>query len=375
MKTKILFALFFIYSSLNFAQAKVELQKENQKFYFPASSFKNTKDFQNNLNNLVLKIAPMEIDEKTQKFSKDAGSIYLIQKNFKGLVNYSKNETFPKASLPLKDYAEAIITDPTQGNQFKKIFTDNFSKEFNKLNGPTKTSIANGFFNEQILAESYKSAADFKDQLSKNKSDSISYKDALKLIDFESFSQVSNVILPLGRNVAKDYVHELFQPYIIGNLGMSVFKPLEVNDLPDISKDCKLLFELTNFSGKSDKETAFKSENTALIEAGRIINLHIASGIPAEKLKVVFVLHGGAINILMNDITYKENYKVENPNLSLIKQMQSKGATFVVCGQLMTWMGLKLGDLTENIKEAYSAKTALTNYQSQGYILNTIKEE
>ena len=72
---------------------------------------------------------------------------------------------------------------------------------------------------------------------------------------------------------------------------------------------------------------------------------------------------------------YKDKYKVENPNLALIKQMQSKGIKFVVCGQIMTYYGYRLSDLTENVKEAFSAKTALSNYQTQGYVYYKLTDE
>ena len=114
MKTKVCFLLFFVYSSLNFAQKKAVVSKEDQKFYFPASSFSNEKEYDKNLNNLLAKLAPMEIDEKNQKFSDDADSFYLLQKNYKGIVEYSKSEKYPKEDLPIKAFAEAMIADPTQ---------------------------------------------------------------------------------------------------------------------------------------------------------------------------------------------------------------------------------------------------------------------
>ena len=278
MKTKFILFLFLVSSSLNFAQKKAEVSHENQKFYFPASSFTDAKVYEKNLNNLVAKLAPMEIDEKNQKFSDDSDSFYLLQKNYKGIVEYSKNDKFPKEEMPIKVFAEAMIADPTQGSQFKKTFTEAFSKEFNKMNNPNKTSVANAYFNEKMLDESNKSANDFKAQLSKNKTDSISYNDAAKLINLESFNGVSIIILPLGKNETKAYVHEFSQPFLTGNERMSVLQPNDVDDLPDLSKEYKILFEIVSFSSKDTKETAFKNENALLIEAGRIINLHIASG-------------------------------------------------------------------------------------------------
>ena len=374
MKTKLLCSIFLIYSALIFAQKKEAAANENQKFYFPTTSFANTKDFDKHFNTLLTNISTMEIDEKKQQFSRDAEIIYLLQKNYKGLENYSKNEKFPTENLPLKNYAEAMIADPTAGNQFQNIFKDNFRKDFFKLNEQNKTAVASGYFDMKMLGEYQKMGDDFRNELSQSKTDSISYKDAKKLINFEALKVVINTILPAGKEVVKGYVLEYFQPFITGNMWMSVVQPANVNDLPDPTTTYKLVFELTDFSRKSEKETAFKNENGALIEAGRILNLHVGSGITPEKLKMVFVVHGSATDILLNNANYKAKYKVDNPNLSLIKQMQSKGAKIVVCGQIMSWDGLKLSDLTEDIKEAFSAKTALSNYQTQGYILYKFEE-
>lgn len=369
MKTKLFFSIFLIGTMLIFAQKKEVASKENQKFYFPAVSFSNTKDFDKNFNMLLTKISPLEINEQKQEYSFDAEIIYLLEKNYKGLENYSKTEKFPKENLPLKSFAEAMIADPTQGNMFTKTFSKNFSEQFNKLDEQTKTAIASGYFDQKMLGEYQKMAEDFKNQLSKNKTDSISYKDAKKLINFEALKMVTNTIMPLGKELVKNYVLNYFQPFITGNMFMSVVQPANVNDVPDANTTYKLLFELTDFSRKSDKETAFQTENGSLIEAGRILNLHVGSGISPEKLKIVFIVHASATDILLNNENYKAKFKVGNSNLPLIKQMQSKGAKFLVCGQSMSWDGLKLKDLIENVQEAFSAKTALSNYQTQGYIL------
>lgn len=374
MKTKLFLSCFLILSAFLFSQTP-EKSNENQKFYFPMASFSNATVFDKNFKALLNQLSPLEINEKKQEFSRDAEFLYLLQKNYVGLENYAKTEKFPKESLPLKSYAEAMIADPSQGNLFKKTFTENFAKDFKTLDDKTKTAVASGYFDLKMLDEYQKMDADFTQQLSKNKSDSITYKDAKKLLNAESLKLITKAITPLGKEVVKGYVLEYFQPYLTGNLWLSVVKPREVNDLPDPSKEYKLLFEIVNFSRKDNKETAFKDENDLLVEAARIINLHIASGIAPEKLKVVFVIHGGAVRFLFNDKMYREKYKIGNPNLPLIKQMQTKGIRFVVCGQYMTWEGLKLADLTENIYEAYSAKTALSNYQNQGYIFYKLEND
>ncbi|MCG2793327.1 MAG: hypothetical protein L6262_07270 [Weeksellaceae bacterium] len=59
------------------------------------------------------------------------------------------------------------------------------------------------------------------------------------MLDFEVFNTVGKTILPRGKTIVKGYVLEYLQPYITGNVWMSVVKPKEVNDLPDPTKDYK----------------------------------------------------------------------------------------------------------------------------------------
>jgi|GEM_PF-827434 len=368
MKTKLTILVWALLSTFCFSQSKKATDKEKLKFYFPVKN----DDYGKKLKDLAAQLYPYEINDKEASSIDD---ICIAQKDYPCIITYSKTEKFPKHGFFVKNYAEAMMADASKGEKFKKTFTENFRKDFTSADESAKTMVAGRIFDLQMFTEVEKMRSDFMEELSKRETDSISYDDALKLLSFESYSEITNAIYPLGKDIVKGYVPEYSQPYITGSLWMSVVKPKEVNDIPDTSKEYKLLFELIDFNYKNEKETAYKKENFALTEAGRIINLHVASGIPAEKLKMVFVIHGNAVNILLNNEKYKEKYKIDNPNIALIKQLQSKGAKFVVCGQLMTWAGMKLSDLTEDIKEAYSAKTALTNYQNQGYILEKISAE
>ena len=288
------------------------------------------------------------------------------------MVKYAANEKFPKLYFPFVSYAKAMKADPNGGDTFRKKFTEEFAKDFKSKPESDRTMSAMYFFDPKIVKELAKQKDEFVEKLTLKKSDSISFKDAGSLLSFELAKQFTEKTLEIGQPIVKGYIPEYSQPFITGSLWASVTKPKEVNDFPDLTKDYKLLFELTDFNWKSDKETAYKNDNSFLVETTRILNLHGGSGIPTDRIKPVYFLHGYAMDILMNNDNYKKKYKADNPNLALIKQLQSKGAKFVVCGQSMTWQGWKLSDFTEDVKEAFSAKTALTSYQKQGYILHKI---
>ena len=375
MKTKILTGILILFGVFLNAQSKVDSDKEKLKFYFPVKAFADDALYKSNIQKLTSQVAPYEIDEKAKNYTEDAPVIYLQQKNYKGLIDFSSHEKFPKYDMPLKSYSVAMIADAAKGEKFKKTFADDFQKEFSKLDESNKTMIAGSFFDDKMITEFQKMITDFNEKLVTKKSDTLSYKDAKNLLLYDIMQQTAMEILPLGKNIVKGYVPEYFQPFITGNLFMSMVKPKEVTVVPDVSKERKLLFELIDLSYKFDKETAFKRENNFLLETGRIMNLTVGSGFSPEKLKVAIVVHGGAIDILLNNENYQKKYKTDNPNIPLIKQMQSKGVQFVVCGQQMSWTGGRLADFTEGIKEAFSAKTAIRDFQSQGYILEKLEAE
>ena len=99
-----------------------------------------------------------------------------------------------------------------------------------------------------------------------------------------------------------------------------------------------------------------------------MINLHIASGIPKENLEVVVVVHGFALFSIANNDAYRSNFKTDNPNLILIKELEDAGVKFIACGQAMAFLEFKKQDLLPIVKVSLTAQTALSNYQLKGFI-------
>lgn len=143
--------------------------------------------------------------------------------------------------------------------------------------------------------------------------------------------------------------------------------PMEnVNEKPDPNIQYKLLMEEVIPIKDS---AAAKDFSEGLSEVGRIINLHIASGIPKNKLSVVVVVHGPALYALYTNEQYHKKWGIDNPNIPLISELMKNGVKFIACGQAMNFLGVKKEDMVPNIRISLTAQTVLSNYQLKGYVL------
>lgn len=157
-------------------------------------------------------------------------------------------------------------------------------------------------------------------------------------------------------------------PLIKGSKFSGVLPVTGVTEKPDPTLQYKLLME----DVVPVKESNAKEINDGLSEIGRLINLHIASGIPKSNLQLVAVVHGASLYSLYNNEAYKKKYGINNPNIELINELMKNGVKFIACGQAMNFYDVKKEDMVPNIKITLTAQTVLSSYQLKGYILNTI---
>lgn len=138
------------------------------------------------------------------------------------------------------------------------------------------------------------------------------------------------------------------------------------NEIPDPTIEYKLLFELTS----NNPDSTAKEINSGLMEIARVINLHVASGIPVKKIIPVILVHAAALHAISTNDAYKKIYKTDNPNLKAIDELEKKaGAKFIACGQAMAFLEIKKEDLLPEVKISVTAQTALSHYQLKGYVL------
>ncbi len=154
-------------------------------------------------------------------------------------------------------------------------------------------------------------------------------------------------------------------PVIDAGPNSGVVAVQDVTEVPDPNIEYKLLFEFTS----NNPDSMSKEINMGLAEAARIINLHVASGIPLKKIKPVIVVHGGSLNAMSTNDFYKKKYKTDNPNLKVISELKKIGARFIVCGQAMAFFSFKKEDLDPDMKISITAQTVLSSYMLKGFKL------
>ena len=113
--------------------------------------------------------------------------------------------------------------------------------------------------------------------------------------------------------------------------------------------------------------------NPGLWNLARLVNLHVAAGIPADSLEVVAVFHASATPVVLTSEAYEAALGVPNPNLDIFAALQQAGMRFFVCGQSLTFRGYAFDTVNEYVRPSYSAMTVLTEHQLLGFALLTFR--
>lgn len=163
----------------------------------------------------------------------------------------------------------------------------------------------------------------------------------------------------------------MIYPFINGGKNSGVVPVSNPSFKPDPNMKYKLLFEVTIFN----KLRQQKDINHGLTEVCRIINLHIASGIPAQNLEMVVVVHAPGLFSFYKNEFYQKKYNYENPNIALIQDLTKKGVSFIGCGQAMAYLNMTADQTVPEMKISLTAQTVLSNYQLKGFVLYAIKED
>jgi intracellular sulfur oxidation DsrE/DsrF family protein len=163
-----------------------------------------------------------------------------------------------------------------------------------------------------------------------------------------------------------------FYPLIKNSEWSAAFPVNNVGEKPDPSMKYKLLFNMVIWSRDS---LSLKRINEGLAEIGRIINLHIAAGVPKENLELAIVVHGNALNVYLKNDVYQKKFKTDNPNLDILRQFVDLKTKLMACGQAELFTNIPAEDLIPEVKTAFSANVVLSTYQLKGYILYNIEDE
>ncbi|HEV8081774.1 MAG TPA: DsrE family protein [Chitinophagaceae bacterium] len=185
-------------------------------------------------------------------------------------------------------------------------------------------------------------------------------------------THLANIVSKAKSKAFKDSLEKLFAskaiyPLIKASKWSGVIPVNNADEKPDINQQYKLLMEVTTGIGDSAKEI-----NEAIAEVGRLLNIHIAAGIPQNNINIIVIAHGPALKSFYTNTAYKEKFKVDNPNIILFNELLAAGVKFIACGQAMAFQNINKDQLLPWVKIALSAQTVLTNYQLKGYIYKKI---
>jgi intracellular sulfur oxidation DsrE/DsrF family protein len=107
----------------------------------------------------------------------------------------------------------------------------------------------------------------------------------------------------------------------------------------------------------------------ALNMAASELNALAAAKAPLSNAKFVIVFHGAAVDGILDSDHYRAKFKIENPNLTAIRQMKERGVEFFVCAQYLAAEKIDPKTLTSDVTLAADALLVLMHYQNRGYAL------
>jgi len=195
----------------------------------------------------------------------------------------------------------------------------------------------------------------------------------LRVLNFQRDSTLKKSAHADSVKVEKEYAvkirkaklkESLVYPVIDGGENSGIIPVKNPTEIPDPQLEYKLLFDI----GGSFPDSLSKEISSSLAEVARIINLHVASGIPVKKIVPVIIARGGVLNALTTNEYYKEHFKSDNPNTKLINDLAALGTKFIACGQAMAYMDLNREALLPIVKITLTAQTVFSSYQLQGYV-------
>ncbi|WP_455814009.1 DsrE family protein [Pseudomonas graminis] len=176
-----------------------------------------------------------------------------------------------------------------------------------------------------------------------------------------SFTKAPELIDKISNRVAPVSDPEGFwsTPAIEG-YGKMHYEP-DVAYKPNVNDSNKIVFQITR------AENAPQYPNLGLERVARVVNLYVASGVPAEKLKFVVSVTGEGTPAMLNNEQYHRIYGIDNPNLKLIGALRAKGVDVSVCDQSVAFHHFQSNWIDRSVTHALSSPTTVSTLENQGY--------
>jgi intracellular sulfur oxidation DsrE/DsrF family protein len=142
-----------------------------------------------------------------------------------------------------------------------------------------------------------------------------------------------------------------------------VFLIPEATYTTDLNHDFKVVYDVM-FGAEENNQL-----NPFFESVARFLNMHGQSGVAANQLHPVLVVHNKASKDLLSDDEYMERFGVPNPNSGLLESLMQAGVEVILCGQSSKSRDIPIEKTVPGTKLALSAMTALIQFQDAGYRL------
>lgn len=356
-------------------------------FYLPSKYLLDSANMSQSLQKLAEQVcAQYEKNEKNQ-MEPDARATYydtaialeLAAGHYKNTLSkidsFRKYTTYDSGNrayyLDYETYAQTLAKSGYSPSNFNEQYNQQFKNAFNSLATAREKIFADYFFDSTRISNDSTNIHNSLNKQTDVHSDSISYQSALYLSYLYGDFLVSHATTPPARQIINQSAYHLLYP-LIRMQGAAVAPVQNIDALPDPNTKYKLLLEM--FSGIKNKSDSanIHSVHGGITEVGRKINLHLIAGVKMHDLDVVMIIHGPAMRSFYNNETYHKKYKVDNPNIALIRQLQSAGVKIIACGQSMFFMNVKKEEFLPGVQVALSAQTALSTYRLKNYVLYSL---
>jgi intracellular sulfur oxidation DsrE/DsrF family protein len=130
---------------------------------------------------------------------------------------------------------------------------------------------------------------------------------------------------------------------------------------PDPNAEYKVIVDVVH---GSDDHTAVLG---SLQRLARIVNLLGYAKVPSKHVHIVAVIEGQAMFAAASNANYRKYFKVDNPNLKILRELKQSGVELLVCGQALAEMGLIDTDVGPDITVSLSALSDFVVYGHLGY--------
>lgn len=134
---------------------------------------------------------------------------------------------------------------------------------------------------------------------------------------------------------------------------------------PDKARTYRAIFDTTRTARDASEVLP------GLNMAGAELNAFAANNIPLRNAKFVVIVHGAAVDGLLDEAHYRAKYKAPNPNLKLIADLKKAGVELYVCGQTLARERIAPNTIAPDVRIASAAAIVLMTYQNDGYALLT----